>query len=127
MDDLLFIIISLIIGGIGVFGQMKKKKPLTESSPEEIDLDFFSGFRIKEEYLPEEGGSNYNPNSYSSATIETIAAKKTETVIFDEGISTINTKTENREIITKTETDYDKLKTWRKAVVYNEILNRKYL
>ncbi len=127
MDDLIVIILTLIFAAAGIFGQMKKKKQMpeateTQKSPENI-WDLFKD----EEFLP---AQETTPQEYFAAkekvkTPEIIEPGYNFEPIKEGGfIRTIKPDIhpmERREVLKK------KVKFHLKdAVIYSEILNRKY-
>jgi hypothetical protein len=128
MDDLVVIILTLLIAGAGVFGQLKKKKQLDSAPPEEqknpeniwdlLREEAFPSVQKEEhEYLivePQESEPYENEQGYK------FEAK-------NEGGKLINnelkTETPAQEIIKKRKEGF----SLRNAVIYSEILNRKYI
>lgn len=128
MDDLVVIILTLLIAGAGLIGQLKKKKQLdstpadAQKNPENIwDLlreeAFPSVQKEEHEYLivePQESEPYENEQGYK------FEAK-------NEGGKLINnelkTETPAQEIIKKGKEGF----SLRNAVIYSEILNRKYI
>lgn len=127
MDDLVVIILTLIIAGAGVIGQIKKKKQISETGeeqkkPEDI-WDLF-----KEEVFP----------AYPNAEQENLNIEQEEFEPFEneqgykfeaknEGGLLVNNELKAthpvKEVLTKKEDGF----SLKKAVIYSEILNRKYI
>lgn len=123
MDDLVVIILTLIIAAFGLFGQMKKKKqsqPVKEGAqdqPENIwdmiqrEMNPVPPIPQVEMEVDEEPGPkityNFEPKNEGSSEID------------------------EKEVTEKPVIKYRKLSgegfSLRKAVIYSEILNRKYL
>ncbi len=126
MDDLIVIILTLVIAFAGVFGQMKKKKqanpvPGEQSNPENI-WDLF-----KEEVFPET--LQPEPEYYPGEQPESVPYENEQGYKFNahnEGGQIINSdaKTESatKDLIREKKIGF----SLRKAVIYSEILNRKY-
>ncbi len=126
MDDLVVIILTLIIAGAGVFGQMKKKKqatavPGTQKDPEDI-WDLF-----KEGVFPQVPQTE--PEYYMDEEPESIPYENEQGYKFEpknEGGIIINNEEKPKPIIKDLIRDNKEGFSLRKAVIYSEILNRKY-
>jgi hypothetical protein len=128
MDDLIVIILTLIIAGAGAIGQMKKKKqaqtPVDAQKDPESIWDLFN-----QEVFPQ--AQQAEPEYYiDEEQPESVPYENEQGYQFDsknEGGVIIN-KQEKTQPATK---DRIKGKTegfsLRKAVIYSEILNRKYI
>jgi hypothetical protein len=127
MDDLVVIIITLVIAGFGVLGQIKKQKqnqstPIEEDAPEDIwemlkkqmnpPVDEMQQ-EMYEEPVLEEPLDSYKAPSYSFDVKE-------------EGISTINDGKISAGLDKENAGKTKKSFSLRDAVIYSEILNRKY-
>jgi len=126
MDDLIVIILTLLIAGAGVIGQLKKKKqmiatPEKPQNPENIwDLfreetllpnlktepEYFEVDQPESEPYENEQGYNFAANN--------------------EGGKLIQKKVENQPVVKETTEKKKEKFPLRKAVIYSEILNRKY-
>jgi len=127
MDDLLVIIITLLIAGFGIIGQFKKKRPNPETENEDgISNDIMELFNIpsgnpkykrgyanqyetiEEEPKPKvkEQRFNFDPNKEGGTFTKTVQKPSAP-------INNVDSKTKNKFPL-------------RKAVIYSEILNRKY-
>jgi len=127
MDDLVVIILMLIFAGVGIIGQMKKKKqipvaPGAQKNPENFwDLFRQEAFpsvpREESEYVEIE---QEEPVPYVNEQKYNFKAK-------NEGAAMISNKLKNKpepdDITTKKKEEF----SLRKAVIYSEILNRKYI
>ncbi len=122
MDDLIVIILTLIIAVVGVLGQIKKKKQIPagtdgEETKENI-WDLIQGEINKPVQTPnvdliEDGNERVEPQLYQ------FEAKS-------EDLST--TQKESEETISEKSDKPEKEKfSLRKAVIYSEILNTKYI
>ncbi|MCF6356755.1 MAG: hypothetical protein L3J54_03020 [Draconibacterium sp.] len=119
MDDLLVVILTLAVAGIGILGQFKKKKQAAAGTNQpkqpESFWDLIQGgteFPIEEEENAEpviSPKTSYNKINFSS---EKQSINKNNT-----------TKTSVRK---KIRSETMKGFSLRKAVVYSEIINRKY-
>jgi len=128
MDDLLVVILSLIIAGAGALGQLKKKKQVPQGSsgatktPEDIwklfNVDLGMNqyeeepYEAKEVFVKEPGPAvneqnySFNPNSEGGKVFESTVSKSA--------------------LISKKKSVFKSNFSLRDAVIYNEILNRKY-
>jgi hypothetical protein len=127
MDDLVVIILTLLIAGAGVIGQLKKKKhipvdPEAQKNPENFwDLfkqeTFPSVPRDEPEY---EELELEKPVPYVNEQNYKFNAKNEGGALIS---NKIKKETPAQEIIKKKEERF----SLRKAVIYSEILNRKYI
>jgi hypothetical protein len=126
MDDLIVVILTLIFAGIGAYGQINKKKKLAvEPEKSKIQEDFWDLFNQNTffenqtkktpqptEVFVEETGPAINEQGYSFKAA-------------DEGGSMIEAdKQELKRIVRKS--GLKENFSLKQAVIYNEILNRKY-
>jgi hypothetical protein len=128
MDDLVVIILTLIIAGAGVIGQLKKKKQVDaapsegQKNPVNIwDLLREEAFPSVPKEVPEyliveqqESEPYENEQGYK------FEAKNEGGVLINSGLKN---ETPAQEIIKKEKEGF----SLRKAVIYSEILNRKYI
>lgn len=128
MDDLVVIILTLLIAGAGAIGQMKKKKQTTPipagqaKQPENI-WDLF-----KEEAFPQM--LQPDPEFYLDEEPESIPYENEQNYKFEaknEGGTLINNEIKPEPIINDVIKDKKEVFSLRKAVIYSEILNRKYI
>ncbi len=127
MDDLVVIILTLIIAGAGVFGQMKKKKQATtipgeQKNPENI-WDLF-----KEEMFPQM--QQTTPEYYLNEEPESIPYENEQGYKFEaknEGGIIINNEVKPEMTVIDSIKEKKEVFSLRKAVIYSEILNRKYI
>jgi len=127
MDDLVVIILTLIIAGVGIFGQIKKKKQIPVAPGEQKKPENFWDL-FQEQAFPSVPGveSEYEEIEHQEAE----PYENEQGYMFEannEGgkVSTneLKTETDIRDIIKKKEERF----SLRKAVIYSEILNRKYI
>lgn len=126
MDDLVVIILTLIIAGAGVLGQIKKKKqgdavPTTQKNPENI-WDLF-----KDEMFPQMPKTE--PEYYMDEKPESIPYENEQGYKFEpknEGGVIINNTVKPEPTIKDSIKEKKEGFSLRKAVIYSEILNRKY-
>ena len=127
MDDLLIIILTLVFAGIGTFGQMKKKKkfvPEPESNNNKQD-DIWGLFEKVT------GFENYREDPYGNTEVtvkEPGPAVNEQNYSFkatDEGGSVIEKESQVQKSIVRKNTIRENF-SLKQAVIYNEILNRKY-
>ncbi len=126
MDDLIVIILTLLIAGAGAIGQLKKKKPNPVApgepkTPENIwDLlredTLMPELKTEPEYLEME-----QPESepYENEQGYNFAAN-------DEGGTLIKKNTDIQSVVKKTTQKNREKFPLRQAIIYSEILNRKY-
>ncbi len=126
MDDLIVIILTLAVAGIGILGQIKKKKQAATGSNQPKQPETFwdlikneTNFPVQEEeneYYEEENPepviSSEAPYQKVSTTLKQSSARK----------DNFTKKSIRKKIKSKTMEEF----SLRKAVVYSEILNRKY-
>lgn len=127
MDDLLIIILTLVFAGIGTFGQMKKKKkfvPEPESNNNKQD-DIWGLFEKVT------GFENYRQDPYGNTEVvakEPGPAVNEQNYSFkatDEGGSVIEKESQIKKSIVRKNVIRENF-SLKQAVIYNEILNRKY-
>ena len=128
MDDLLVVILTLIIAGAGVLGQLKKKKQVPGGAVEDLNTpeDIWNLFKeepamghlaedpygTKEAFVKEPGPAvneqnyTFNPKNEGGKAIETAVAKPA--------------------VIPQKKSVFKSNFSLRDAVIYNEILTRKY-
>lgn len=126
MDDLVVIIITLVIVVVGALGQIKKKKPLQQNPEQQNkppgfwdllkeDMDYQGQqpeYTTNEEPATEPEFHGKNPDYQFKGENET-------TSVFAEDKNKLKTEEKGE---TKTKEKF----SLRKAVIYSEILNRKY-
>lgn len=127
MDDLVAIILTLVFVAIGAFGQMKKKKkliPETESNNDTKD-DIWGLFEKVT------GFENYREDPYGNTEVvakEPGPAVNEQNYSFkatDEGGSVIEKESQIKKSIVRKNAIRENF-SLKQAVIYNEILNRKY-
>jgi hypothetical protein len=126
MDDLIVVILTLLIAGAGAIGQIKKKKeipvsPAVRNNPGDI-WDLFK----QEVFAPEvqKKPEYFAEDSEESEPYINEQAYKFEPV--NEGGTLINNQINIQPAVNKTITKRKEKFPLRKAVIYSEILNRKY-
>jgi hypothetical protein len=126
MDDLIVIILTLLIAGAGAIGQLKKKKeipvsPEVPNNPEDI-WDLFK----QEVFAPE---VQKQPEYFAEDIEESDPYINEQGYKFEpvnEGGTLINNQINIQPAVNKTITKKKEKFPLRKAVIYSEILNRKY-
>lgn len=127
MDDLVAIILTLVFVAIGAFGQMKKKKTLAVEPESNNDArDDIWGLFEKAT-----GFENYMDDPYGHTEI--VAKKPTPAVneqnysfkATDEGGSIIEKESQTEKRVVRKNAIRENF-SLKQAVIYNEILNRKY-
>jgi hypothetical protein len=122
MDDLVVVIITLLIAGAGAIGQIKKKReipvvPGVQKNPENI-WDLFK----QEAFAPV---INKEPEYFVEDREESKPSENEQGYKFEansEGGTLINIQPAVNNTVTKKKEKFP----LRKAVIYSEILNRKY-
>ncbi len=127
MDDLVAIILTLVFVAIGAFGQMKKKKTLAAEPESNNDAkDDIWGLFEKVT-----GFENYREDPYGNTEI---VAKKSAPAVneqnysfkaTDEGGSIIEKESQTEKRVVRKNAIRENF-SLKQAVIYNEILNRKY-
>ena len=126
MDDLVVIIITLIFVVVGTLGQIKKKKPLPQNPDQQKKPPGFWDL-LKEEADYQEQEPGYTPNEElatepgfqgENPDYQLTVNNEPKSVFCSE--KNKRKKEEIKEIKTKEKFSL------RKAVIYSEILNRKY-
>lgn len=128
MDDLLVVIISLIIAGAGALGQLKKKKQIPGSSAGEINTPEDIWNFLKNDSVI----SHFEEESYEAKEVfvkEPEPAVNEQNYSFNpknEGGKAINSANVKPIVIPQKKSVFKGNFSLRDAVIYNEILNRKY-
>ncbi len=127
MDDLVAIILTLVFVAIGAFGQMKKKKKLIPEPDSNSEAkDDIWGFFEKVT-----GFENYREDPYGNTEVtvkEPGPAVNEQNYSFkaaDEGGSVIEKESQIKKSIVRKNVIRENF-SLKQAVIYNEILNRKY-
>lgn len=126
MDDLVIIVLTLLLAGVGLIGQLKKKKQASGSEGEQKkQKDIWD--LLGEGVFPQEQEVESTTVPVEQEEVETYVNKQN----YHFHAKNKEKKTIEKEIEpTKTTKKIDgKIKeefTLRKAVIYSEILNRKY-
>ena len=134
MDDLIVIILTLIIAGVGVLGQFKKKKQAQAATEGQADSPKSFWDLITDEAVgnPQATDMDYDELEFDGEEVEVV--QKSETLIQKPTYQfktsnkaelvekNVNQKTKPKKLKSKLNEDF----SLRKAVIYSEILNRKY-
>jgi len=128
MDDLVVIILTLLIAGAGVIGQLKKKKQPNSTAPAENQTpeDIWSLFR-QEVFAP---NLNAQPEYLNVEQEESEPYENEQNYEFEaknEGGILINNELKTKPVASDLITKKKERFPLRKAVIYSEILNRKYI
>jgi len=126
MDDLIVVILTLAVAGIGILGQYKKKKQkATGASQPKQPESFWDLIQGETEFPVQKENSDY----YEEENIEPVVSP----IISDQRIniahkkpSVKKNKFERKSIRNKVKSKTMEGFSLRKAVIYSEILNRKY-
>jgi hypothetical protein len=127
MDDLIVVILTLLIAGAGAIGQLKKKKqmPVTTEEPKN-PKDIWDLFR-EETLLPE---LKTEPEYFNIEREESEPYENEQGYNFEanaEGGTLIEKQLNIQPAVKETATKKKERFPLRKAVIYSEILNRKYI
>lgn len=136
MDDLIAVILTLIIAGAGALGQIKKKKQMPVATEEPKNPENIWELFRDENLIPE---LKTEPDYTEIVEDESVLYKyeQPESIPYDneqdykfeannEGGTIINQELVSNPITTKGISKKKEKFPLRKAVIYSEILNRKY-
>lgn len=137
MDDLIVIILTLVFAVAGVLGQMKKKKKFAGDEGQQEASDSILDMFKEELGINDETQPQYYEDPVEVPVKQEVKEKKVEKVSSvdysryqfrseNEGTSEISQEAPKVEKREKISTGIRKDFTLRKAVIYSEILNRKY-
>lgn len=126
MDDLIVVILTLLIAGAGAIGQLKKKKeipvsPEVQNNPENI-WDLFKQEAFASEVQKE-------PEYFTEASVESepyVNEQGYKFELLNEGGTLLKNQINIQPAVNETTTKKKEKFPLRKAVIYSEILNRKY-
>jgi hypothetical protein len=130
MDDLVVIILTLLIAGAGAIGQMKKKKPATTIPAGQAKQPANIWELFNEEVFPQILQPELEPENYLEAEPESIPYENEQGYKFEaknEGGIIINNEIKPEPTINNEIKNKKEVFSLRKAVIYSEILNRKYV
>ena len=126
MDDLIVIILTLAVAGIGILGQIKKKKQSAAGTNQPKQPETFWDLIKSETNFPVQEEEN---EYYEEENPEPVISTETPY----QQVNTTNKKSTVRKAVFETKSTRKKIKSktmegfsLRKAVVYSEIINRKY-
>lgn len=125
MDDLIVIILTLIIAVVGVLGQVKKKKQAEGTGAGNSTGDIWDLFQEQDNFQEAEKVTEFYEED--EKTLESFDTLVYQFDAVKEGSALIKGKNipEDTAISEKVE-DKEKF-SLKKAVIYSEILNRKYI
>jgi hypothetical protein len=136
MDDLIVIILTLIIAGAGAIGQLKKKKQLPVDTEEPKNPENIWDLFREETLLPElKTESDYNEIEQSDyehykyeqpESIPYVNEQGYKFKAYNEGGTLIKREVKGKPVTIKEISKKKEKFPLRKAVIYSEILNRKY-
>lgn len=134
MDDLIVIILTLVVAGIGVFGQFKKKKQAPvengETKTPESLWDLFQGDSNQQQPAENQDYEEYGYEQYEEPIVQKVEVKteapKYQFTAKNERQSIVKDKSPVKVKKSKLRSGIRKDFSLRKAVIYSEILNRKY-
>lgn len=124
MDDTLVIILTLIVAVIGAIGQIKKKKvPIQGVEKNDSTSDFWEMLNVDPEFENNQMQDEYIDENKTKPIVNETQKPPVDVVVKEEPkISTM----ERNKISTSRAFLIRKDFSLRKAVIYSEILNRKY-
>jgi hypothetical protein len=128
MDDIIVIILTLIFIVAGIFGQMKKKPPVPQPQTEPLSAedDFWDMLDAdREEIRPkvdEQGPSKIRMEKMPSSGNKYEFKPENE-----RNRKTIRDRIEQNEVKNRKQTDRKRKFPLKEAVIYSEILHRKYI
>lgn len=127
MDDLVVVIVTLLIAGAGAIGQLKKKKQLpVETEEPKTPEDIWAILR----------GETFTQKPYSAPVFDEIEKEESDPYINEQGYKfeaknegglLVNTEIKVHSPDVKITTKNKSKFPLRKAIIYSEILNRKYI
>lgn len=125
MDDLIVIILTLAVAGIGILGQIKKKKQAAGTNQPKQPETFWDLIKNETNFPVQEGENEYYEEENPEPVISSEAPyQKVNTTLKQSSARKDNfaKKSIRKKIKSKTMEGF----SLRKAVVYSEIINRKY-
>ena len=126
MDDILVIILTLVVAAIGALGQRKKKTNKTQPAGVQNESSDFWDVIMRQEEQPimhQERGDV----SEKEEIVEEEVKPKYQFAVQDEGTSDLEEEEIKKRVVEKRKVLIEGEEfSLRKAVIYNEILNRKY-
>jgi len=127
MDDLIVVILTLLIAGAGAIGQLKKKKQMPVATEEPKSPENIWDLFREETLLPE---LKTEPEYFSAEQEESEPYENEQGYNFEannEGGKIIEKQLNIQAVVKETATKKKERFPLRKAVIYSEILNRKYI
>lgn len=128
MDDLIVLILTLVIGVIGVVGQIRKKKQQTAQDPQEKEPGFWDMLEEEMEMTPQQNPERQTEVKPVAEPVERKVKPAYEFTPENEGNSM-----KYDEFINNSKVEVPKKKKQKqkfplkKAIIYSEVLNRKYV
>ncbi len=123
MDDFLVIILTLVIVGVGALGQLKKKKQAAANPLQPKQANNFWDLLNEEATIPDQREA---PGFVEEKKSQPVRDVNLSSYRFNEGRSGLSKGTTKKTVKLKTKQKVAKGFSLRKAVIYSEILNRKY-
>ncbi|KAF0237546.1 MAG: hypothetical protein FD181_1784 [Prolixibacteraceae bacterium] len=126
MDDLIVIIMTILIAGAGAIGQLKKKKQIPVAAEEPKNPENIWDLFREETLLPERntGHEYFEMGQQESEPYENEQGYNFAAT--DEGGTLIKKEVKIQPVVKRTTQKNKEKFSLRKAVIYSEILNRKY-
>jgi hypothetical protein len=127
MDDIIVIILTLVVAVVGVLNQNKKKKAAQQASGGKTQSPDIWDMLVSEQEIEEEKEQRYLQNELSVEDNEVSLAKTGNAFVSVREASFFAPKDVKKVVKEKKRLRVDGGKfSLKKAIVYNEILNRKY-
>ncbi len=127
MDDLVVVIITLLIAGAGAIGQLKKKKEMPVTSEVQNNPENIWELFKQEVFAPELKNEPEYLNIDSEESKPFINEQGYNFESTNEGGTLLSNQLNTQPVVNETTTKKREKFPLRKAVIYSEILNRKYI
>lgn len=126
MDDLIVIILTIIIAGVGVLGQLKKKKlAAADSGQPKQSENFWDLLEGEDEILDQREDPDF-VEVKRAQLVKDVNVSSSRDKAKKEASSNLNYGLTKKSLKLKKKQKTIKAFSLRKAVIYSEILNRKY-
>lgn len=126
MDDFLVIILTLVIVGVGALGQLKKKKQAAANPLKVKQANDFWDLLGQEPAIPDKREEPDFIEVDKPQTVQNFDISPNQFNAENEGNTGLNGGKTKKTVKLKTHQKVVKGFSLRKAVIYSEILNRKY-
>ena len=126
MDDLLVVILTLVVAGIGILGQFKKKKQAAAGTNQPKQPESFWDLIKNGANLPAQEEANEYYEEEDPAPVISVETSHQKINSTNKKSTVRNDGFETKSIRKKIKSQTMEAFSLRKAVIYSEILNRKY-